>query len=353
MMTADKSSVLQGSVDVREGDTLISVKNMRKWFPVNTGFLSSMLYRQELFVKAVDGVTFDVIKGEVLVLAGESGCGKTTTGRCVLHLEIPTDGEIIYAGQKLSTLDRNELKELRKRMQITFQDPYESLNPKQSIFSIIEEPLLVHKIPLTPSERRERVLEALESVALTPADDYIDRFPHELSGGQRQRISVARALILHPEFMVADEPVSMLDVSIRAEILNLLLTLREELGLTYLFITHDLAVATYIADRIGIMYLGKIMEIGPAHDVAFSPLHPYTRALISAVPSGDPTVKRRVESLKGEPPSPINVPSGCRFHPRCPYAQEICVREIPEDRDMGEGHFVACHFAGELPEVQL
>lgn len=353
MMTIDESRVLSGSEDIQDGETLITVRNMRKWFPVNTGFLSSMLYRQELFVKAVDGVSFDVIKGEVLVLAGESGCGKTTTGRCILHLEIPTDGDVAYAGQNLATLDRNEIKELRKRMQITFQDPYESLNPKQSIFSIVEEPLLVHKIPLTPSQRRQRVLEALESVALTPAEDYIDRYPHELSGGQRQRISVARALILHPEFMVADEPVSMLDVSIRAEILNLLLTLREELGLTYLFITHDLAVATYIADRIGIMYLGKIMEIGPAHEVAFNPMHPYTRALISAVPSGDPTVKRRVESLKGEPPSPINVPSGCRFHPRCPYAQEICVREIPEDRDMGEGHFVACHFAGELPEAQL
>ena len=353
MMTTDDTRILEGSADIQDGSTLISVKNMRKWFPVNTGFLSSMLYKQELFVKAVDGVTFDIIKGEVLVLAGESGCGKTTTGRCVLYLEIPTDGEVTYAGSNLATLDRNEIKELRKRMQITFQDPYESLNPKQSIFSIVEEPLLVHKIKLSPSQRRQRVLESLESVAMTPAGDYIDRYPHELSGGQRQRISVARALILHPEFMVADEPVSMLDVSIRAEILNLLLTLREELGLTYLFITHDLAVATYIADRIGIMYLGKIMEIGPAHEVAFNPLHPYTRALISAVPSGDPTVKRRVESLKGEPPSPINVPSGCRFHPRCPYAQEICVREIPEDRDMGEGHFVACHFAGELPEAQL
>ncbi|MHA2056290.1 MAG: ABC transporter ATP-binding protein [Candidatus Thorarchaeota archaeon] len=352
-MTTEESKVLAGSVDIRDGETLIAVRNMRKWFPVNTGFLSSMLYKQELFVKAVDGVSFDIIKGEVLVLAGESGCGKTTTGRCILHLEIPTDGDVTYAGSNLATLDRNEIKELRKRMQITFQDPYESLNPKQSIFSIVEEPLLVHKVPLTPSQRRKRVLESLESVALTPAEDYIDRYPHELSGGQRQRISVARALILHPEFMVADEPVSMLDVSIRAEILNLLLTLREELGLTYLFITHDLAVATYIADRIGIMYLGKIMEIGPAHEVAFNPMHPYTRALISAVPSGDPTVKRRLESLKGEPPSPINVPTGCRFHPRCPYAQEICVREIPEDRDMGESHFVACHFAGELPEVRL
>jgi peptide/nickel transport system ATP-binding protein len=353
MMTIDQTRLLEGSSDIQDGETLIAVRNLRKWFPVNTGFLSSMLYRQELYVKAVDGASFDIVKGEILVLAGESGCGKTTTGRCVLHLEIPTDGDVVYAGQNLATLDRNEIKELRKRMQITFQDPYESLNPKQSVFSIVEEPLLVHKIPLSPSQRRQRVLEALESVALTPAEDYIDRYPHELSGGQRQRISVARALILHPEFMVADEPVSMLDVSIRAEILNLLLTLREELGLTYLFITHDLAVATYIADRIGIMYLGKIMEIGPAHEVAFNPLHPYTRALISAVPSGDPTVKRRVESLKGEPPSPINVPSGCRFHPRCPYAQEICVREIPEDRDMGEGHFVACHFAGELPEAQL
>ncbi len=350
-MTIDGSRVLEGSINIREGEPLIRVRDMRKWFPVNTGFLSSLLYKQELFVKAVDGVTFDIIKGEVLVLAGESGCGKTTTGRCVLNLETPTDGHVVYAGQDLTTLDRNEMKELRKRMQITFQDPYESLNPKQSIASIVEEPLTVHKIPLTPSQRRERVLEALESVALTPAEDYIDRYPHELSGGQRQRISVARALILHPEFMVADEPVSMLDVSIRAEILNLLLQLRKELGLTYLFITHDLAVATYIADRIGIMYLGKIMEIGPAHEVAFNSQHPYTRALISAVPSGDPTVKRRVESLKGEPPSPINVPSGCRFHTRCPYAQEICVREIPDDRDMGDGHYVACHFAGELGDA--
>ncbi|NWF95473.1 MAG: ATP-binding cassette domain-containing protein [Candidatus Thorarchaeota archaeon] len=347
-----ESSQVFASEGIPQGGTLISVRNLRKWFPVNTGFLSSLLYKQELFVRAVDGVSFDIKKGEVLVLAGESGCGKTTTGRCVLHLETPTDGEVIYAGQKLSELDRNEMKELRKRMQITFQDPYESLNPKQSIYGIVSEPLIVHKIPLTPSQRRERVLETLEAVALTPASDYIDRYPHELSGGQRQRISIARALILHPEFMVADEPVSMLDVSIRAEILNLLLKLKDDLHLTYLFITHDLAVATYIADRIGIMYLGKVVEIGPAHEVAFSPMHPYTRALISAVPSGDPTVKRRVESLKGEPPSPINVPPGCRFHPRCPYAQEICQRETPDDRDMGNGHLVACHFAGEIGETR-
>ena len=350
MTIDDYSRALGRSEDIADGEPLVQIRGMRKWFPVNVGFLSSMLYKQELYVKAVDGVTFDIMKGEILVLAGESGCGKTTTGRCILYLENPTDGTVVYAGIDLATLDRTEMKDLRKRMQITFQDPYESLNPKQSIYSIVAEPLVVHKIPITPSQKRKRVLEALESVAITPAEDFIDRYPHELSGGQRQRISVARALMLHPEFMVADEPVSMLDVSIRAEILNLLLKLREDLGLTYLFITHDLAVASYIADRIGIMYLGVIVEIGPAHSVAFEPQHPYTRALISAVPSGDPTVKRRVESLKGEPPSPINIPTGCRFHPRCPYAQEICVREVPEDRDMGGNHYVACHFAGELGE---
>jgi len=350
MTTEDYSRALGRSEDIADGEPLVQIRGMRKWFPVNVGFLSSMLYKQETYVKAVDGVSFDIMKGEILVLAGESGCGKTTTGRCILHLEPPTDGTVFYAGTDMSTLDRTEIKDLRKRMQITFQDPYESLNPKQSISSIVAEPLVVHKIPLTPSQKRQRVIEALDSVAITPPEDFIDRYPHELSGGQRQRISVARALILHPEFMVADEPVSMLDVSIRAEILNLLLKLREDLGLTYLFITHDLAVASYIADRIGIMYLGIIVEIGPAHSVAFEPQHPYTRALISAVPSGDPTVKRRVESLKGEPPSPINIPTGCRFHPRCPYAQEICVREAPEDRDMGGSHYVACHFAGELGE---
>jgi peptide/nickel transport system ATP-binding protein len=350
-MTIEEYKILEQSSQIAKGEPLITVRDMRKWFPVNTGFLSSLLYRQNLYVKAVDCISFDILKGEILVLAGESGCGKTTTGRCVLYLEEPTDGQVQYAGEDLATLDRNALKELRRKMQITFQDPYESLNPKQSVFGTVSEPLVIHKIPLTPSERRQRVLEALESVALTPPEDFIDRYPHELSGGQRQRIAVARALIMHPEFMVADEPVSMLDVSIRAEILNLLLDLREELSLTYLFITHDLAVATYIADRIAIMYLGIIVELGEAREVAFNPQHPYTRALISAVPSGDPTVKRRVESLKGEPPSPINVPPGCRFHPRCPYAQEICVREIPEQRDMGDGHLVACHFAGELPEV--
>jgi peptide/nickel transport system ATP-binding protein len=352
-MTTDESRVFQGWDEINDGETLISVRNMRKWFTVSKGFLSSILHRQEHFTKAVDGISFDIRKGEVLALAGESGCGKNTTGRCILHLEMPTDGKIIYAGQNIATLDGIEIKELRKRMQIIFQDPYESLDPQQSIFSIIQEPLLVHELPLSPSQRRQRVLEALESVALTPAEDFIERHTRKLSGGQRQRVSVARALILRPEFIVAYEPVSMLDVSIRAEILNLLLALREELGFTCLFITQDLAVATYVADRIGIMYLGRIMEIGPAREVAFSPLHPYTRALISTFSSGNPTVKKRVESLKSEPPSSINVPSGCRFHPRCPYAKGICIREIPDDKDMGEDHLVACHFAGELPEVQL
>ncbi len=333
---------------VNKGEVLIKVRNLKKYFPVNVGFLASLLYKQKLFVKAVDNVSFDIIKGEILVLAGESGCGKTTTGRCIIRLIEPTEGTVEYEGVDLSHLSKKQLKELRKRMQITFQDPYESLNPKQSIGSIIMEPLIIHKVPLSAEERRQKVLEALETVSLTPAEDFIDRYPHELSGGQRQRVSIARALILRPEFMVADEPVSMLDVSIRAEILNLLLDLRDKFDLTYLFITHDLAVAAYIADRIAIMYLGKIVEIGKAMDVAFNPQHPYTRALISAVPSGDPTVKKRVEVLKGEVPSPINPPSGCRFHPRCPYAREICIEEEPPKVEVGDGHYAYCHFAGKL-----
>lgn len=321
---------------------LIKVENLRKLFPIKTGFLSSLLGKQ-IFVHAVDGISFDVKKSEIFALAGESGSGKTTTGRLLLKLVEPTSGKILFENADITKMNNKQFKKYRRKMQIIFQDPYESLNPRMSIFDIVAEPLFVQGTS-SPKEVEENVNRALEDVRLVPPEEFLFRFPHELSGGQRQRVAVARALILHPEFIVADEPVSMLDVSIRAEILNLMFDLKEKYGLTILYITHDLALARHICNRIAIMYLGKIMELGQVDDIVDEPLHPYTKALINAVPIPDPTISRSDVVIKGEIPSPVNPPSGCRFHTRCPeYIGEICKTKEPKMVSAGENRAVACH----------
>jgi len=326
-------------------DTIIDVENLVKWFPVRTGFLSSITSRTESFVRAVDNITFTIRKGEIFGLAGESGSGKTTTGRLLLRLIEPTSGKIRFEGKDITKLAESELKSLRRKMQIVFQDPYESLNPRMSIRDILAEPLQVQGLG-NESEITEKVYKALESIELVPPDEFVFRYPHELSGGQRQRVATGRAFVLDPTFIVADEPVSMLDVSIRAEILNLMITLVEKTSASFLYITHDLALARHMCDRIAIMYLGKIMERGATEKVVYEPLHPYTRALISAVPEPDPTTKRSDAVIKGEIPSPINPPSGCRFHTRCPIAEGVCKQKEPPLDDYGNEHLAACHLIG-------
>ncbi len=439
---------------------IISVKDLRVWFPVRKGFVESLLSEEQKFVKAVDGVTFNIKEREIFCLVGESGCGKTTTGKAILRLVEPTGGDVAYFGpgkdkilkeivdlsaskrkteagkvyisdpeewgalvdiailadlkaakaklgaERLATilkrakwtaegddldmaavknasdkkalqpftrkvktnwitmskvpkgqrakvleaaginvriLSRHNMKTMRQKLQIIFQDPYESLNPKQSIYDIIAEPLVVNSIGANEAEREARVTKALDDAGLRPPKNFMWRYPHEVSGGQRQRVGVAGALVLDPDFLVADEPVSMLDVSIRSEILKLMLDLREKKGLSFLFITHDLGVAYVFSDRIGIMYLGKIVELGPTEKVIKNPQHPYTKALISVVPTPDPKDRTEKIILKGERPDPSNIPPGCRFHPRCPFAMEICTKMAPESTFVSEGHWVSCH----------
>ena len=323
-------------------EPLIRVVDLKKWFPVRMGFLTSLLRKEPLWVKAVDGVSFDIHRGEVLCLVGESGCGKTTTGRTILRLIEPTDGQVFFKGVNIFELNKEELRKLRQKMQMIFQDPYESLNPRMTVLDIVAEPLRVHGLA-EGEELMDRVLRALEDAELRPPEAFLARYPHELSGGQRQRVGIARALVLNPEFIVADEPVSMIDVSLRAGILNLMMDLKERFGLTYLFITHDIAQARYIGDRMAVMYLGKIVELGPIEDLIKEPLHPYTKALISNVPVPDPDARRQRIYLKGEVPTPINPPPGCRFHPRCPWAKAICREEEPQLIEVQPGRFVACH----------
>ena len=315
---------------------LLQVKNLKKYFPIRGGLFSREVAR----VHAVDDVTFSILKGETLGLVGESGCGKSTTGRCILRLIEPTSGEVTFEGQNVTTLDKRSLRHLRRDMQIIFQDPYASLNPRMTVGSIIGEALVIHKLAKTRKEREERVIHLLETVGLSA--DHLRRYPHEFSGGQRQRIGIARALAVSPKLIVADEPVSALDVSIQAQVINLMEDLQKQFNLTYLFIAHDLSVVEHISNRVAVMYLGKVVEIAPAKELYNNPKHPYTEALLSAVPIPDPAIKRKRILLEGDVPSPIKPPSGCRFHTRCPIRVHSCSENEQVLKEISPGHWVAC-----------
>ena len=330
------------SAATQNDDVILEVTNLKMHFPVSSGFLS----RKPLgYVKAVDDVSFTVSRGETLGLVGESGCGKTTTGRCILQLYKPTAGQVKFNGQELTELGTKDMRLMRREMQVIFQDPYSSLNPRMTAGNIIGEPLIVHGLVRGKDEYREKVAELLVNVGLNPY--MADRFPHEFSGGQRQRIGVARALSVSPSFIVADEPVSALDVSIQAQIINLLEDLQEQFNLTYLFIAHDLSVVRHISDRVGVMYLGHLVEMAERNEIYRNPIHPYTKALLSAVPIPDPVLDSQRERvlLTGEVPSPLNPPSGCVFHPRCPVANDSCPAYLPELREVETDHHAACLLA--------
>lgn len=313
-----------------QNSELLKVRNLKKYFPVENS---------DEVVKAVDDVSFNILAGETLGLVGESGCGKSTIGRCILRLIEPTSGEIIFENKNILKLNKEELRLLRRQMQIIFQDPYSSLNPRLSVYSIVSEPLKIHGIG-TESERKEIVADLLRKVGLDPA--YMDRYPHEFSGGQRQRIGIARAIALKPKLIVCDEPVSALDVSVQAQVINLLQDLQNEFGLTYLFISHGLAIVQHISDRVAVMYLGKIVEIASSKRLYENPLHPYTKALLSAIPIPDPKKRREKIILQGDVPTPINPPSGCRFRNRCPIAVKECAEQVPVLREIEKEHFAAC-----------
>ena len=328
-----------------KGEAEIEVVDLKKWFPVRRGIVSTLLSRKMEYVKAVDGVSFEVRKGEIFGLAGESGCGKTTTGKTILRILEPTSGEIYFEGQDITALNKVDMKKMRRKMQIIYQDPYQSLNPRMTVFDIISEPINVHKLSDSLAETEEMVHKSLEEVELIPAEDFVFRFPHELSGGQRQRVAVARTLVLQPSFIVADEPISMLDVSIRAGILKVMLQTRLAQDITYIFITHDLAYARHICHRGAIMYLGKIVEMTSMDHLVKHPLHPYTTALMKAVPVPDPAYEKARAVIGGEGPTPINPPPGGRFHPRCSKASDVCRTKEPELIEVEDGHFIACHHA--------
>lgn len=330
--------------DAQQGGVLIDIRNLKMHFPVYKGVI---VRREVASVKAVDGLSFQIRKGETLGLVGESGCGKSTTGRTILQLYTPTDGEVHFDGQNLVKMASGDLHAMRRRMQMIFQDPYASLNPRMTVGDIIAEPIVTHKLINGRDAILSRVQDLMKTVGLDPR--YVRRYPHEFSGGQRQRIGIARALASEPEFLVCDEPISALDVSIQAQIMNLMEDLQEELGLTYLFIAHDLSAVKHISDRIAVMYLGRMAEIADADTLYKNPTHPYTQALISAVPIPDPEIEvtRTRIVLKGDVPSPLNPPSGCTFHTRCPFAWDRCKEEVPHLKSVGEDHQVACHLVDE------
>ena len=329
------------SATVKDG-VLFDVEDLEVYFPIQQGFFKAMVATEKKYVKAVDHVSFQVKQGEILALVGESGCGKTTTGRTMLRLEDPTGGHILYKGLPVEKFGQKTLREYRKKAQIIFQDPYNSINPKQTIFDIVAEPLEVNNICSSEREKEERVIKAINEAGLRPATEYLYRYPHELSGGQRQRVCIAGATVLGPDVIVADEPVASLDVSIRNDILKLMVEQKEKMGVTYIFITHDLSLAWVISDRIAVMYLGRIVEIGETLEVVANPKHPYTKALISVIPVPDPLAKREHVILKGETPNPVDIPSGCRFHPRCPEAIDACKEIDPPDVHITGDHHAAC-----------
>jgi len=322
---------------------LLKVNDLRKHFPIRRSFTEVITRRKQRFVKAVDGISFEIKKGETLGLVGESGSGKTTTGRLVLRLIEPSSGNVVFEDTNITALSKEEMRRFRKRMQVIFQDPMAALNPYMKIGEAIRHGLQIHHIGASKKEQKEMVMEMLRRVNLTPENDFYNRYPRELSGGQRQRAVIARALVLQPKFIVADEAVAMLDVSVRSQLLKLLTDLKQEMDLTYLFITHDLATTKYICHRIAVMYLGKIVEIGSFENIYNNPLHPYTKALIAAVPEPDPMKKKQKSLPQGEVPDPVNPPSGCRFHPRCSVASKECSAIEPQLIETEKGHFVACH----------
>jgi oligopeptide transport system ATP-binding protein len=323
-----------------DNNALLQVQNLKKHFPITGGFLG----RSVGVVRAVDGISFDIARGETLGMVGESGCGKSTAGRAILQLHKPTAGKVVFEGKELTLISNEEIRQLRPKMQMIFQDPYATLNPRHSVGKIVGEPLVIHGImKMGSSELRDRVAELLDLVGMDPV--YMRRFPHEFSGGQRQRIGIARAFSLNPDFIVCDEPISALDVSIQAQVVNLMQDLQEQLGVAYLFIAHDMSMVKHISHRILVMYLGKVMELTERNTLFENPLHPYTQSLNSAVPIPLPRLERQRKRfiLKGDPPSPANPPSGCVFHTRCPLTEERCIKTEPEIREIYPGHFVACH----------